>query len=396
MLWACVGAEGFVPLCSSSPSCSPPVLLSPAHPSSEPPGAAWGKVPGASWPLLPPGAGSWQLRCLSCHSSQALFWAACSFACWCGATLPGAALCLTRMTRSSRNGCPSACLGAAVPWLPSTSWASSTWPTLVTAGMAPAFHLVIGEHPCRAESSARGVASEENLVPSLKLDHLGEGSSTGQSHPCLPTRLGDSVPCRDRCVSLVCTWSCRIASQNLRLASSPATCFPDGSGSHLAPAASPGLGWELGSENCLQQSFQECARSHFRADFIPVNCFRRRTHKSMCRQVPRGAWNPRILSNTCISLGAFLSVPPGSGREASPPSAEGEAGLISCIYCRVSLSPAVSGQQTQVLGNRLRLRDLLPMLGWRKMRSLEPSLLCVGPLLGGSCVGCSVHGVPRL
>lgn len=135
MLCAHVGAEGFIPLCSSSPSCSPPVLLSPAHPSPEPPWAPWGKVPEASWPLLPPGAGSWQLRC--CHSSQALFWAACSFACWRGATLPGATLFLPRTTRSSRNGCHSACLGAAAPWLPSTSWASSTWPTLVTAGTAP-------------------------------------------------------------------------------------------------------------------------------------------------------------------------------------------------------------------------------------------------------------------
>lgn len=111
----------------------------------------------------------------------------------------------------------------------------------------------------------------------------------------------------------------------------------------------------------------------------------------MCRQVPQGAWSPRILSDTCISLGAFLSVPPGNGGEASPPSTEGEAGLNSCIYCRVSLSPAVSGQQTQALGNHLRLGDLLPMLGWRNTRSFEPSLLGVGLLLGGSCVGCSVH-----
>lgn len=106
---------------------------------------------------------------------------------------------------------------------------------------------------------------------------------------------------------------CRITSQNLGFShpGSVPSPFQMALDHTLAPAASAGLGCKLGSENCPQQSFQKCSRSHFRACFISVNCFRRRTCKYMCRQNQRGAWSPRILTDACISLGVVLYLQPG-------------------------------------------------------------------------------------
>lgn len=110
-------------------------------------------------------------------------------------------LCLPRTSRSSGSGRPSTCLGGAVPWLPSTSWASSTWPTLGTAGTAPqgSPQLCSGTGDTPGEwGGARGLAGEEHPAPSL----LGEGGGgrTGKSHPLPAPCPGDNVLCCDLCV----------------------------------------------------------------------------------------------------------------------------------------------------------------------------------------------------
>lgn len=101
-------AEGSIALGSCSPSCSPPVLLFPAcstalvkpcprlHCRTPVPPALQlplGCVGKGAWApadrCSPPGAGSWLSQQLRCYrSSRVLFWAACSFTCWHGASCP--------------------------------------------------------------------------------------------------------------------------------------------------------------------------------------------------------------------------------------------------------------------------------------------------------------------
>jgi len=130
-VWVQRASLHFVPAVLAAPLLSCPSL---APPALQPPRGCLGKVP-RPWLAAPrpPGAPQGAARADGCYSG-------CLQLCWLVwgrlPALPRATLCLPRTTRSSGSGRPSACLGAAVPWLPSTSWASSTWPTLATAGMA--------------------------------------------------------------------------------------------------------------------------------------------------------------------------------------------------------------------------------------------------------------------
>lgn len=130
-------------------------------------------------------------------------------------------LCLPRTTRSSGSGHPSTWLGGAAPWLPSTSWASSTWPTLVTAGTAPqgSPQLLLSDwgHPSRVVVPEVWLVRNARLQPCLG---EGEGGRAGQSHPLPAPCLGDNVLCCDLCVCQVHRQGCRTASQNLGCAPS--------------------------------------------------------------------------------------------------------------------------------------------------------------------------------
>lgn len=218
---------------------------------------------------------SYPLHCPGGALSPAALQVPVSWAAWEGA-VPGTALCLPRMTRSSRRKHPSAWLGAAVPWLPSTSWASSTWPTLVTAGTAPS-HLVTGEHPHTAELCWRH--GEEHPAPSLKLGCAGERAEPPPACPwttCPAVVFVFAQGTHGPAESSPHIWDLLISQQH-------PLCFPGGSGSHPGSCCQCQPGLQAGCENCPQQSFPKCARCHFRALFVPMNSFRRRTHTSMCR-----------------------------------------------------------------------------------------------------------------
>lgn len=95
----------------------------------------------------------------------------------------------------------------------------------------------------------------------------------GQAEPPLPALSRDSVFCCDLCACPVPMWGYRTTSQNLGLAPFPPDSILSASQMALdhhtpAPGASAGLGCKLRSDSCPQQSFQKCARSHFRAHFI--------------------------------------------------------------------------------------------------------------------------------
>lgn len=153
-LQACVGAEGFITLCSRMPtSCLALSCLS--HCPSEATSLAAPQDPRPPQALQPlcgcVGKGTLAGHCFPPGAEVLLEQPG---ALWdCPPTLPAASLCLPRTTRSSGSGHLSTWLGAAAPWLPSTSWASSTWPTLVTAGTAlqGSPHLLLSGwgHPSR-------------------------------------------------------------------------------------------------------------------------------------------------------------------------------------------------------------------------------------------------------